>query len=386
MKLLNIFLFFFGLSFISCSTISNKEDSENHGPIKNYTLNLIDTISIPINDSTINTGDIYFADLAEGRFVYTIENFDNIYKIFFYNIDNKAPQTFDIRLEKDGPDGVGKIYNSFYVKSLDSVFIVNGASKLLIANRNGNIKSKYNLNLPENIWRPLVNAPAPLDLWNNNLFMGVTVSGPENYYDRILDVSFNLNSQVIKENAPRYPDFMREGQSFGVSSWNFSRKKAGGNHWVYSFMYDPKLYIYTEDSLVKTLTYPSISVGNQELQPVDPNTPMDKQLEYYLSKNQYAELFYDNHTGNIYRVVHLAIDDTQVASGAQWWEKPFVIQIFDKNYNYIGSKEFAGKLYNPRAIFVAKEGLFLPFHNKSNFETDEDKFIFHVFKPYSQDI
>src|SRR5690606_22084367 len=205
------------------------------------------------------------------------------------------------------------------------------------------------------------------------------VNSPE-YYNRVLDISFDLKSQEISENVARYPDFMRKGNFFGVSSWNFSRQKVSDNKWAYSFLYDPNLYIYTDDSLISKINCPVKNVYNKNLDPVEPNAPMEKQINYYLTHTQYQGVFYDEHTKFTYRVIFEGLDEDK-ALGAKWWDKSFVIQIFDEEYNCLGSSKFPGMKYNPLTMFISKEGLFIPYHNKSNFDSPEDKFIFHVFKP-----
>ncbi|WNB18538.1 DUF4221 family protein [Marivirga arenosa] len=370
---------FLYLAIIFClySCTKEKKDVENK-PIKlNFTLKEIKKISI--NDSVINTKNVDFFIYENGIFIYSVEDFDNFYECFFYSL-NDSTKNFNLKILREGPNGVGKLDLPILPESPDSFFALNTNSEFFHLNSKGEILKKSKIVLPDSIKRPEVKEFAKLQRSGGYFIMEPISINWDGYYDKHLTIKYDFNRNNFQTILSNYPDFMRQGNSFGVSSWNFSRTINKKGHFLYSFNYDPNLYVFDELKLIRKVptNIPDLREGDKS--PISEEATFNEQLEYFMKRSQFLELYSDEITGNTVRVVHDGMTDEKLEVDRNWWDKDLFIQVFDSDYNYVGYESFEAKKFSSASLFYHDGLLYMPYHNKSNDDTVEDKFIIHVYE------
>lgn len=362
-------------SLYSCTT--DKKSVEKK-PIK-LNLSLKEIKKISINDSVINTKNVDFFIHDNGIYIYSVEDFDNFYECFFYSL-NDSTKNFNLKLLREGPDGVGKLDLPILPDSPDSFFALNTSSEFFHLNGKGEILKKNKIMTPDSIKRPELKEFAKLQRLGEYFIMETIPINWDGYYDRNLTIKYDFEKNIYQTIPSNYPDFMRQGNSFGVSSWNFSRTSNKKGHILYSFNYDPSLYVYDESKLIKRVNTVIDGLKEGDKSPISEEATFDEQLEYFMKRSQYLELYTDQITGNTVRVVHDGMTDEKLDENRNWWEKDLYIQVFDSDYNYVGYESFDAKKFSSASLFYHDGLLYMPFHNKSNDDTVEDKFIIHVYE------
>lgn len=357
----------------------NKDKVKDEQSFSKLDMPLKEIIEIDINDSTINTNHLNFYNDEEDIFIYSTEVFDNFYETFFYSLEDSV-ENFTIKFLIEGENAVGKLVLPILVESKKSFYALNTKSELLHLNNEGVVIDKRTIILPDSINRVKTTEFSKLEKKGNKFYMETIPIDRENYYNRYLSIIYDYDNNSIEYIHSQYPDFMRKGESFGISSWNFSRTLGFKNNIFYSFNYDDQLYVYDKTVLVK-----KIKTGINELvdlpkSPVRDDSPADVQIDYFLKRAQFLELYFDNVSGNIVRIVHNGIEDEKLDTHRNWWDKELFIQLFDKNYNYLGYKQFEAKKFSSASFYYNDNLLYMPYHNKSNDDTKEDKFIIYVYK------
>lgn len=146
--LIYISLYLVLLCYYSCSSPAEQAENKNYIELKTNILTIKDTIEIKISDSTINSGSLnYFLDEKDGLYIYSEEKFENFYKLFFYNLLDSS-NNFTVKLMKEGPQGVDKLFFPVLVKAIDTFYVLNWKSEIINFNSAGHIKKNTPLILP----------------------------------------------------------------------------------------------------------------------------------------------------------------------------------------------------------------------------------------------
>jgi hypothetical protein len=138
--------------------------------------------------------------------------------IQFYDFSGDS-LSFEVKLEIDGPNGVGKM-RGFFVKNLDSIYVLNPFHyAVYLVNRNGNVIDKYswlhNAAQLKSLSMAGIYTTSPGILLNNKLHLFAV---PETGYKRKstfesgkVDVVLDLKNRSVELNY-NYPDVYRKNK------------------------------------------------------------------------------------------------------------------------------------------------------------------------------
>lgn len=216
-------------------------------------------------------------------------------------------------------------------------------------------------------------------MYNGKFILEYTPIDWNGYYDRNLTAFYDPINDSISFNNSQYPEFMRKGKNYGISSWNYSRILSKNGEFIYSFNYDPTLYIKSDKGSIEV----NAQIPDQfdkSKQPINDDVEIGELVTYFLQRTQYFDLYQDKTNSIFARVVYSGVSDDELETVTTWEDKSFHLQIFDKNFKYIGYQFFEGKKYSSSSMFFHDKMVYIPFHNKSNLETSEDKIILYKYE------
>jgi hypothetical protein len=388
MKLFNS-LFLFLLFFIIGCTVP----SEKYSQVELVSKRIIE---IPINENTSNDWwTLQYLDLKSNEYlVYHDRIKSQLKKIHFYNLQDRE-KSFDVEVEIEGPNGVGHL-DSFYVRNLDSIFVLNQyAYRLYLIDTSGIVKDMFQL-IGDNLqgtseitylpiplpWTPIV------DLGNKLIFPArPDVNTTENYTPEIYKTGISLD---LDSKAFSY-EFDFSASYFNSGFWGFHLELPSftvnfkDSLLIQSFPIDDRVMVYDFD--LSLLDSPSLFKEYYEgafHSLIEPTQESDIFYPHIFSNpsnmsilwDPYRELYYRIFSGPYSQEIIERRRKNNFAPLTENNEYPERrIMIFDREFKEIGVLELDKEKYSVQLIRVVKEGLLIP--AKSN---DEDKNVFEIFE------
>jgi len=361
---------------VACSTKQKKE----------YPSNLIITdqkIEISIDDSTRNTSNCLFPYIDDNkRYLAYLNQTKN--EIHFYDID-RGIILKKIKLNRDGPDGVGLIYG-FEVVSLDSIYIASSNRILYLIDGKAKILNQIKYMTPENPRIGMIQLFSVLNtrlVFNENRIIAYTglvgdwMKMDQNFLNnQYIEIEINSTLDSLKQIKMTYPsDYLQKGPKPMDASRVFS-----GNHFVYSFAADPYIYITNDHKSITKKIAKSDYIG--EVSPFPQDIDIAKYEQYVLETGLYGSIVYDNFRDIYYRFCDIGVSAESVENinkSVRNRTKQSII-ILDRKFNKIGETLLPEKRFKLNNFFVLKEGLYVSNNTPYNMEMDENKLSFSLFK------
>ena len=300
-----------------------------------------------------------------------------------------------IQYQKDGPNGVGRIYE-FHIHNEDSIFLNSKFSyRIYLINQESKILNQYYL-LPKNtefgmggipkgssqtalpsmpIWHPptlidhflYINSSADRDIFK-----------PE-YYDSELIYRLNLQTgeyDYLIEYAEKY-----KGNVWGVGFESvYSLYNKNNYSFIFSFPIEDHIYETRDFNSFEKHVFKSSLVP--EVKPMSkPTNEFSIYYKYFKSNSAYGSILYDPNRKVYFRIANLKIEDDNYNEPTNALSNPqdFVVIVSDDSFNLIHEERFKqpkNGQYVPRMSFVNKTGLNIAFIDYDN----EDKLTFVNFK------
>jgi hypothetical protein len=319
----------------------------------------------------------------DSSFFLVYEN-SNKPSIQFYNI-KEDKISFEVNLNITGPNGVG-ITNGFYVKSLDSIYLLNtNDMRVFLINRNAEVQRIFSFLKPNekfpygSMSTPKIITGSPAIYYKGMLNMAALPGmGPTNEdsfeFGKVniaLDIStgkFNLNYG--------YPEMYKK-RTFGNFWGKIYRAKTHDNRIVYSFGANPKVEV--TDYATTTAHYAGSSFFDDPI----PYKDVSQMRMNDLTSTMYGGIFYDKYRKLYYRIVSGAVKDApQGLMGSRAYDiKPLSVIVLDLNFEKVGEQLLPLKTHDPIGIFVAPDGLYISNSNLYNKNLKENILTFSIYYP-----
>ncbi|MDO3641299.1 DUF4221 family protein [Mucilaginibacter sp. L3T2-6] len=303
-------------------------------------------------------------------FTFLNKQFNSIY---FYDFKT-AKFKFKIDIHTKGANAVGAIVNSYFIKSLDSIYVLS-RYVLNIIDHNSHIISKVNFqnNPPDGIsGLPQIYCYAPLIQQGDELLLNSVpdkvATKESSFEDKEILLKYNTKTGA-KTYEYRYPDAYRDGV-FGVNymyiyhAYNPATKKI-----VFSFPADNNIYVTGADTLAAHYA------GSKFLGEVKPmqkvRDDFDGYNRFFLQSPSYGPIYYDNFRDVYYRFALKPITD-KAYSEKKWWKQKSIV-ILNKDFKKIGEIEVPDTV-SFLACLVTEEGLYV------NVDDAEDRVSMALYK------
>lgn len=293
--------------------------------------------------------------------------------IYFYDFKTTKFK-FKIDVRTSGDDSVGPIVNSYFIKSMDSIYILS-RYVINIIDRNAHLVSRINFqkNPPEGLSSlPQIYCYSPLVQQGEELLINtipdIVASKTSNFNDKEILLRYNLRTASgIYEY--KYPDIYRDGvfgpnYMYVYTAYNPNIKKI-----IFSFPADNNIYLSGADTLV------SHYAGSKFLNAVKPMQHVRNDFEgynkFYLKNPSYGPIYYDKFNDVYYRFALKPISEKAYAK-RQWWKEKSII-VLDKKFSKVGEIALPDSV-SFLDCFFTKDGLY------ANIDDKEDRVSFALFK------
>jgi hypothetical protein len=371
------------LFFSTCAVLFNSclIKQRDSSPAR-ITLQRVDSISIPLNDETRVNSPVQLIRYKEQEWLSCYQLKDGFNRFHWYSLDSlRYSKTF--RFAVEGPDGVGRLSPVMQMISFDRILLhPYNVNKFYLADSSGRVRQIIDLTKQEEgfihgfaYFPPLLVDDrlyffrmADLPLNSKSFFKQSKIQG-------IYDLKTGRYS-VDEIGYPSYPS----GYEFSVESWKASRCMGPEGEMVFSFAFDPALYVLKRG--VKT----SVEIPNTDRPDVAAVTlsdgaDMKEQMAFIASTGLYTYLMYDPFRGYYYRIYLLA-QPAEMPDGSirRVGDFNWKIEIVDTEFRLAGTYYFEAERYNSYRVMVSSRGLLVSRDHAYRPE-QEDYFGFDVFVP-----
>lgn len=345
---------------------------------------LLDSITAPKPQYT----QMYIDSVGNRLFTFL-----NIYAnaIYFYNYDS-LNFIKKITYDKKGPDGILSPMG-YYIKNVDSIYVYDMRySNINITNSKGRILNKVSLRGKENSRMWFVSYPqyipktvVPFIMTDDNLLLTGQImrTVPDSLVNKFkLTSKLNLKTNEV-DFVNTYPESLYgsnynwEGEIFTEV---FPELHPDGDKLILSFPVSHDLYIKNIDSS----EYIKVYAGSNYVESIRSlNKPANRASREELvlqviEQNEYAAILYDKYREVYYRFLLQNIPDANI--NTQWKEKPVVVIMMDRGFNYLGETTLGTwREWNWHNSFVTEEGLNIEYLD--NDDIDEVALTLKIFTP-----
>ena len=283
-------------------------------------------------------------------------------EILFYDLET-CNLKFKICPEIEGPNGVAFILG-YYIHNLDSIFLTaRSFEEISLIDCNAKVidkyEYKYTLDSTElKRFYSTTSIYTPIAILNNKAYI---VPGC-NRWQEVNPVSAYIDLSTkhvisLPFNYPSFPNTENKNKRAGIEE-HMSRCFDGKN-FIYSFYFDENIYVASIDH--KNLK--KIKVKSKYIKEVEYIDDFGKTtIERSCELSNYGNMIYDKYRKLYYRIAYPKTTIEKNVKGyelREYGRKYFTIIILDDKFNIIGETKFPDYTYNPRLIFVRKDGIYI---------------------------
>ncbi len=375
------------LAIIICAMSSCQQHKESDKSEARYQLSLHGTKEISLNEYTSYENYWHFADIDDSSNVYTITKLPDRNRIVFYNYE-QAEHSFDIDIAKDGPDGVGEIAPSIYIHNADSIFVIRYQSNALyLVDKQGSVKDNITFEAIDGEEVFGFFAMKGYELLGNDskLYFKRPSQYPpyeSAFYELTTELVYDWSTRQASSNIAAYPDFMQKGIYYGAYAYNTFRTMNQAGELVYSFKYDPNIYIYDDEKLIKSVNIPSRHISQLPPPPAKDlsEVGLEEQIDYANPLGQFMYIVHDQYRQVYYRFLFQPSPARDAAQNIiKTCDRPFSIQIISEDFTLLGETDFPANTYLLYNYLVTPDGLLLATIHPQNPKLEEEKLSFDIF-------
>lgn len=304
-------------------------------------------------------------------------------EILFYDLET-CDLKFKIHPEVDGPNGVAFTLG-YYIHNLDSIFLTTRSfEEISLIDHNAKVIDKYEYKYTSDStelkrFYSTTSIYTPITIFNNKAYI---VPGC-NRWQKINPVAahIDLSTKHVTSLPFNYPNFStatNKNKRAGIEE-HMSRCFDGKN-FIYSFYFDENIYVASIDhKTIKRIKVKSKYIKEVEYIDDFGKTTIEKSCELA----NYGNMIYDKYRKLYYRIAYPKTTIEKNIKGyelREYGRKNFTIIIMDDKFNILGETEFPDYTYNPRLIFIRKEGLYISNSHYLNPNYSDDILGFTKFK------
>jgi hypothetical protein len=356
-----------------------RQTNEGHLAIS---LQQVDSIKIPVNAETNIQSGIKLVRYNGGEWLSCYQLKDGYNRFHWYSLDSLAYyKTFEFSIH--GPDGVGKLSAVIDLVSFDSMLVhpVN-TNRFFLVDSSGYVHLKIDLTHHE---EGSIQSPHyfPPEIVGNKLYFFRISPLPFYTADYLKNTKiqgcYNLVTQSYSIDNIGYPSYPNRFE-LSSESWKVSRCIGRDGEMVFSFPFDPALYVWNGSQLARK-ELPNNDQPHDKPVTLSDVGSMEQQMAFIASTGLYTYVMYDPFNHYYYRIYLLPQIPRQpdgnlkrVADFA--WK----LEIIDDQFRLVGKAYFEAGKYNPYQVMVSKRGILVS-RNNAYQPQQEDYLWYDVYKP-----
>lgn len=302
--------------------------------------------------------------------------------IQLYNIEQDSLAN-EIILNKEGPDGVGKI-RGFYIKSLDSIFVLSPFHySIYLVNSLGEVSKQYSWVTSKSQIKSssmagiYTTSPAISYQGSLNLF-AVPETGYTNettFSEGNVNLRLDLNSGKINLNY-HYPELYIQNM-YGNLFIKIDRTKSPQNTIIYSFGADNNIYETDYKDINK-----SFFAGSRYFDKALVLEDFNKADEHQVMSGYYSGIKYDRFRKLYYRMAVHPTELKNISGHLNHYEdKRMSMIIMDEQFKILGETLLPKNKHLYQTWFVGEKGIYISNHNRNNKLMNENTLSFTIYEP-----
>lgn len=374
------FCMLLGVCLFSCTQSPQEQMSDSANLSSRYELE-----NAGLKEFSIDLRTNYFTQYVDTKYTdsATYLVYENRLKpaIQFYDLEADT-LSFEIPLEMEGPDGVGRI-RGVYIKSIDSIYVLNSmAYKVFHVNSKGKVLRTYswinNKEQSKTVSMAGIYTASPAIYKDGKLNMfAVPETGPvkkETFTEGKVNLQLDIESGLVNYNY-NYPKLYTEG-NYGNFYINISRTLSPQNSIVYSFGADP--FLHETNYGGRDISY---YAGSNFFEAPKPYKDVNKRDENSIESTKFTGIMYDKFREVYYRIATggIPLINNQNEKNS-FYDKPISIITLSKDFKVLGETLLPEKKHDYRCWFVAENGLYISNSNPKNPDLQEDKLSFTIYR------
>jgi hypothetical protein len=331
---------------------SSKTENDTSNPLTS----IADTITFKINSESY-----ILLPYSEHDLTYYVTYSSGEKMIFFFNERGQKTDSFI------SPSMLGNVIG--FTKFDDNLYFLSTANEIVQTDLKGNPVNKYQIDLDSAHYISCF-YEFPFVVQDSLAFFysypSQTLTSPKNiksYYESFRETVFNMSSKKITQNnSGGYP---KEFLTNTYYAFNPIRTVNNQNQIIYTYPNLADIYIY--NYLDKTTSQKTVSSADfKKNKDFDFKRINDYNYisEYLTENSRFGRILFNSFNGKYYRV--LAPEQkysNKKGTVTKWIDKPFIIQVLDKDLNLIKEHFFSGTTFNYTAILPDKDGLLMATYN-----------------------
>ena len=369
--------------------------AENHYAARQYDLQLVGKVRIPIDTLTSNDLSLFQYKELAGKHYYIVHN-HMIDKLEVYDLD--AGRLFTrIPLYSEGANAV-PVINGYYLHNWDSIFLFSDwGSQIYLIDSACRVKDKYQIDeyLPGDGTR--IETLIDLDGYFVPSFTGGVLSfwamplipfEKKAYYQYPLGIDYDIRQRQVVHYFGYYPASYRGDEIYGLDN-NLDRiltpeydiHTFGASHYLFLYSRPDKQLVkavYARSKYLPAHFEPLLTAGEDW-------PDLQQQKNYSTTHGYYGGLIYDSANRLYYRFVKHAqpLKDANGYLNDQLNSK-ISVMILDKDFAIAGEVMLPARRYLYFISFVSEGRLYINTCHRDNPEYEEDYLQFAIFKPVLQ--
>ena len=391
-KLLYSFVFLLPLCLMS-SCSENTSETQSYQSIsyqETYRLVSLDTLEISINNYLAYNALIRHVRIKDKEYIYAMTRDAEKNNYFFYEYPT-GTYAFSFDVPIDGPNGISLAKFPPVVVNMDSIFIQSRISaKVSLVDSAGTVHRRWDLERLSS--RQSINHTTtfnyfPMQKYRHYLFLRHIPTYHRTqlvFYQSPLEVILNFQADSVIHSWGFFPKEIREKGGIYGKYTKIRRIINRQGDGIYSYDCDPHLYTYDLQGNMSQYYLPSKYLAQSH--PTPPSgmfeSGYEKDFMYMMKNGSYYMIIEDPYRELYYRIIHHP--SPPIGPKGQhrtFWDRPFSIQIIDKDFRLLGETLFPENRYNVQQYFVAQKGLYLGYTHDLNSELKEDSWVFVCFSP-----
>ena len=357
--------------FIFCSKHTDEHTTECTTYENKVILKPISDKKFTLDSSTSaeRISTIFYQDKYNGKeYIYLLNLLDNSIQNYDWET---GKQINKIKLQKEGPDGVG-VATNIHIISSDSIYVLAGANfKLSLINKNGKVIHQYSL-VPSQTNKsghvqvvPIGNHANPIGIIGDEIFIGgypmIDRNSKQFYNEGKIGIKINLKNEDINyiTNVPKtYANIYDQGNWLVsqqiLTSQTYNRKK---RTILLSFQTEPELYEVNLDNKVINKHCSNSNMFDKIEFKKRKEINALEEINYYTKQPNYSEVSYDPFRDRYLRFAYRPNANKQNNfDGVSWW-KVSVISL-DSDFKILGETSL-DEAYRAGECFFKKDGLYI---------------------------
>ena len=365
------------LFFIVCCT--KKNESKQIQNVEELNIHSKKSITLKLDSETGFYNRYIRYQAIEGEEYFALLNSLNS-KIQVYD-PTSGEMVWSLKLQTEGPNSVGQRPQGFVIEDFNTVYVFDAVrGRISKVNAEGKVLEKYETvrNGPNSgAAYPIVENSSPLTKIKDEFIIGGIVPGGW----RSIEVDPRTMLKVSTTNQLSY--WLERPEIYEKLNWGndlmyytyYDYDSINHQFFISPFAYD-KLIIADTSGIIKEVPTPSIFFDepiplNQDYK-YEPD--MAELRRYYFNTPYFSGIYHNMHTNITYRLTSYPLEPHEIEAGKEDVKRS--IMLFDGELKKIGEAKIDKEVYDPRMIFMHKDGLYMASVKK--FMENEDELVFDL--------